>query len=166
MRNSGASGTRSRAGLAIGEHEILVDRIDLGQRRQQIAQINLGAADAARNEIQRVDADAHHLLAERGPERRAPAELLRIQRHRVLVLFRRLRPVALDVVDVAAGSSRSSRSAGPVLTAVARRPAPPDICPSCRTPCRCCEYTCASRSMRGRLLELCRCAWSDFPAQS
>ena len=57
----GPVGNQVGAGLAIGKHDVLVVRIDFGKRSQQIAEIDLGAAHAARNQVQGVDADANHL---------------------------------------------------------------------------------------------------------
>ncbi len=51
-------GAKARAGLAIGEKKIFVRGVDLAQRSQQVAQINLGAAHATRNQVQRIHADA------------------------------------------------------------------------------------------------------------
>jgi hypothetical protein len=51
-------GRREGVSLAIGEDEVIVFRVDARERREQRPQVNLGPADAARDQIQRVDADA------------------------------------------------------------------------------------------------------------
>ena len=48
--------------LPIGEDDVLVFRVDVGQRSEQVTKINLGAAHASRNEVQGVHPDANHLL--------------------------------------------------------------------------------------------------------
>src|ERR1035437_2171070 len=51
-------GDQGGTGFPIRENEVLVGGIDPGETGQQAAQIDLGAADSARNQVQRVDADA------------------------------------------------------------------------------------------------------------
>ena len=46
-------------GLAVGENEILALVVDFSQRSEQRAEVDLGAPYPARNEIERVDPDAH-----------------------------------------------------------------------------------------------------------
>jgi hypothetical protein len=56
-----------RPGFAVGEDEIFVDCVDLGQRGEQAAQIYLGATHAAGDKVESVDADAQrtgHLFGE------------------------------------------------------------------------------------------------------
>ena len=60
VKEIGPLGNQIRAGFTIGEYDILVHRVDFGKRAQQIAQINLGAAHASRNQVQRVHADSNH----------------------------------------------------------------------------------------------------------
>ena len=55
------SGNQVRTSLAVGEDEILVHRIDLRQRRKQRAQVDLGTANPAGDQIKRVDSDAQRL---------------------------------------------------------------------------------------------------------
>jgi hypothetical protein len=57
-----AIGNQISAGLAVSEDDVLVHRIDFGQRPEQIAEIDLGAAHASRNQVQGVDADANHFV--------------------------------------------------------------------------------------------------------
>ena len=45
-------------GFAVEINEILVALVDCRQRRQQIAQVYLGSADSAGNQVKRIDADA------------------------------------------------------------------------------------------------------------
>ncbi len=62
LRHMGEVGGRwnqRSPGLAVGEDEVLVLRIDFGERGKQGAQINFGAADTAGNQVKRVDADPH-----------------------------------------------------------------------------------------------------------
>src|SRR5579862_853880 len=47
-------------GFEVGEDEIFVRGVDLGEGGEQLAKIDFGAADAAGDQIQRVDADARH----------------------------------------------------------------------------------------------------------
>jgi hypothetical protein len=56
-----AIGNQVGASLAIGKHDVLVHCIDFGKRSQQIAEIDLRAAHASRNQIEGIDADAKHL---------------------------------------------------------------------------------------------------------
>ena len=63
----GLPGNQVRAGLAVGEDEVAVAGVDLRQRGQQAAQINLRAAHPAGDQVQRVDAQAQrpHVKASR-----------------------------------------------------------------------------------------------------
>ena len=52
-------GDQVGAGFAIGEDEVVVVAVDFSQCGQKRPQVDFGAADAARNQVERVHADAH-----------------------------------------------------------------------------------------------------------
>ena len=90
-----------RASLAIGENDVLVHRIDLGERGKQVAKINFSAADSSRNQVEGVDTDTEHLLAEASQfftHRAIP----RIDCQSMPVLFGGLQLVALRGEDITA----------------------------------------------------------------
>lgn len=53
-----ASRLRVRAGLSIGEDNVLVSRVDLRQRRWQTAQADLCASNPSVNRVQRIHANS------------------------------------------------------------------------------------------------------------
>ena len=89
------------AGLSVGEHDVLVNGIDLRERGQQVAKINLRATDTAWNQVQRIDADAQHLMAEASKFFKRNT-IVGIDGHGVPVFFGGLQLVALHAEYVSA----------------------------------------------------------------
>src|SRR6185369_10823359 len=126
--------------LEVRKDQVLVDLVELGQRRKQLAQVNLGAADAPRNQVQGINANAD-------PDARHAATGSPWSGHPVPPNSGDSAPTLAGIAPLRRSCPRrprkyypdrrrSSRSGGPASLPVPALPRLPEICAVSHTPWR------------------------------